>query len=237
MTTENTDPAKEYQGDGSPQDVLRWALDRFHPRIAVATSLQDTVLIHMAASIRKDVRVFSIDTGRLPEETYACADAVRKTLGIRIEWYFPRHETVQKLETEEGLFSFKKSLEARRTCCFIRKVEPLHRALSGLDAWVTGQRKDENVTRNGLAMIERDSTHGNIVKINPLINWSSEDVHAYIEKHHLPYNRLIDRGYPSIGCACCTRPVEPGEDPRAGRWWWEQPEHKECGLHAGNWSI
>jgi phosphoadenosine phosphosulfate reductase len=160
-----------------------------------------------------------------------CADEIRQRLGVRIEWYFPRHEAVEKLETEKGPFSFKQSLNDRRECCHIRKVEPLGRALDGLDAWMTSQRRDESVTRGTLATIERDEAHGGIVKINPLADWTANDIRAYLRKHDLPYNRMLAWGYPSIGCACCTRAVEPGEDPRAGRWWWESAEHKECGLH------
>lgn len=219
------------------ETLLKWALETFHPRIAIATSLQDSVVIHMAAGIRKDCRVFSIDTGRLPEEAYVCADEIHRRLGVRIEWYFPRHEEVERIETAKGVYSFKESLENRRECCFARKVEPLNRALAGLDAWITGMRRDESVTRAELAFVEKDEAHGGIVKINPLAAWTAEDVRAYLHKHRLPYNQLLDRGYPSIGCACCTRPIEPGEDPRAGRWWWELPEHKECGLHVRNWNI
>jgi phosphoadenosine phosphosulfate reductase len=167
----------------------------------------------------------------LPEESFACAEAIRRQLGVRIEWFFPRHEAVEELEGEKGVFSFRDSLDNRKQCCFIRKVEPLTRALAGLDAWITGMRRDESVTRSGLAKIERDEAHGGIVKINPLADWTADDVRAYLRAHRLPYNELLDRGYPSIGCACCTRPVAPGEDVRAGRWWWEQAEHKECGLH------
>lgn len=221
----------------SAETLMRWALETFHPRIAIATSLQDSVLIHMAVAIRPDVRVFSIDTGRLAEETYACAEAIRRHLGVRIDWYFPKHEAVERIETGKGPYSFKDSLENRRECCFVRKVEPLNRALAGLDAWVTGMRRDDSVTRAALAKVEKDEAHGGIVKINPLADWTADDVRAYMQRHNLPYNRLLDRGYPSIGCACCTRPIEPGEDPRAGRWWWEQPEHKECGLHVRNWHI
>lgn len=222
---------------GTAEDVLRWALDRFNPRIAVASSLQDAVLIHMAAAICPGVRVFSIDTGRLPESAYACAEEIRTRLGIRIEWYFPRHEAVEKLETEQGPYSFKNSLGERQACCRIRKVEPLGRALSGLDAWITGQRREESASRGSLDKIERDHAHGGLWKINPLADWSSEDVRRYLKAHRLPYNRLLDEGYLSIGCACCTRPVEPGADSRSGRWWWEQEGHKECGLHGGNWTI
>ena len=237
MTTHTVEATEGYQGDGTAENVLRWALGRFHPRLAIATSLQDSVLIHMATQIRKDARVFSIDTGRLPEEAYACAQDVRRQLGVRIEWFFPKHESLERMETEKGPFSFKESLEDRRECCAIRKIEPLNRALAGLDAWVTGQRRDESVTRSSIARIERDEAHGGILKINPLMDWSSEDVRNYLKKYQLPYNRLLERSYPSIGCACCTRAVEAGEDPRAGRWWWEQSEHKECGLHVRNWNI
>ena len=216
----------------SAESVLRWALGKYHPRIAIASSLQDSVLIHLAWRVRKDVRVFSIDTGRLPEEAYECAEEIRRQFGMTIEWFFPRHEAVETLETEQGLFAFKNSLKARKECCFIRKVDPLNRALEGLDAWITSLRRDESLTRSALAVVEKDDAHGGMAKINPLADWTSEDVRAYIRKHRIPYNRLLDRGYSSIGCACCTRPIEPGEDPRAGRWWWEQPEHKECGLHV-----
>ncbi len=221
-----------YDGDGRGEDILRWALREFHPRIAIATSLQDSVLIHMAVKIQPDVRVFSLDTGRLPEESYTCAEEIRRQLGVRIEWYFPRHEMVERLETEKGLYSFKTSLEARRECCAIRKVEPLGRALSGLEGWITGLRREESPTRGALEKIEKDDAHGGIWKINPLADWTEEDIRAYLRKHRLPYNRLLERGYPSIGCECCTRAVEPGGDPRSGRWWWEGPEHKECGLHS-----
>lgn len=231
MSEETTRLADSYTGTGQADDILDWAMQRFHPRIAIATSLQDSVLIHMAARIAPDVRVFSLDTGRLPEESYECAEEIRRQLGVQIEWFFPRHEAVEKLETEKGLYSFKRSLEERRECCSIRKVEPLRRALAGLDAWVTGMRREESVTRGSLRKFERDEAHGGILKINPLADWTAEDIRSYLRKHRLPYNRLMDRGYPSIGCACCTRAVEPGEDPRAGRWWWENPEHKECGLH------
>lgn len=226
-----------YTGDGTAEDIVRWAVERFHPRIAIASSLEDSVLIHMAAAIHHDVRVFSIDTGRLPEETYECAEAIEARLGIRITWYFPRHQAVEKLEREKGVYSFRKSLENRRECCYIRKVEPLTRALRGMDAWMTGMRRDESVTREDLEKISEDAAHGGILKLNPLADWTSEEVRAYLRKHRLPYHRLRDRGYSSIGCACCTRAVAPGEDPRAGRWWWERPEHKECGLHIQNWSI
>ncbi len=150
------------------------------------------------------------------------------------EWYFPDRTGVESLVCEKGVYSFRDSLEARRLCCRIRKVEPLGRALRGLRAWITGLRRDEAGSRQDLQPVAIDEAHGGMVKISPLALWTDQQVRAYTREHNLPYNRLFDRGYTSIGCACCTRPVEPGEDPRAGRWWWEAPEHKECGLHVNS---
>ena len=226
-----------YEGTGEPEDVLRWALAEFHPNIALATSFEHTVLIDMMTRIRPDVRVFSIDTGRLPDETFQCATEAERRFKIRVEWYFPDRAGVEQLVRENGVHSFRESLEARRHCCHIRKVEPLERALKGQRAWITGLRRDEAATRADLHLIERDEAHGGIVKINPLVNWTDRQVRDYTREHKLPYNRLLERAYTSIGCSCCTRPVEPGEDTRAGRWWWESPEHKECGLHVNNWQI
>jgi phosphoadenosine phosphosulfate reductase len=227
----------DYAGRGEAEDVLRWALERFHPKIAIACSFQHTVLIDLAVKIRPDARVFSIDTGRLPEESYECARDIESHFGIKIEWYFPRREKIENLLHHKGPYSFRESLEARRECCAIRKVEPLNRALSNLDAWITGVRRDQNTTRSQVNKIEVDTAHNSILKINPLADWSHDDIREYVKKHRLPYNRLFEKGYTSIGCACCTRAVEPGEDPRAGRWWWEHPEYKECGLHVRNWNI
>lgn len=218
-------------------EVLTWALSQFHPRIALSTNLQDSVLVHMAAGIRPDVRIFSLDTGRLHEETYEFAEEVQRRFKVRIEWLFPRHDLVEKLERGKGLFSFRESLENRKECCHIRKVEPLGRALAGLDAWITGMRREESVTRESIRKVEPDAAHPGVLKINPLADWSDAQMRDYIRAHDLPVNRLMKRGYMSIGCAPCTRPVEAGEHPRAGRWWWEQAEHKECGLHPRNWTI
>ena len=219
-----------------PEEVLRWALSEFHPDIALGSSFsrEDIVLAAMMAAIRPDVRVFALDTGRLHEETYEVAQAAADRFCIRIEWHFPDRAAVEELERTKGLYSFRESLENRTECCRIRKVEPLGRALSGLRAWVTGQRREQGLTRGGLQVFEIDDVHGGILKLNPLADWTDEQVKAYIRKRGLPYNRLHDQGYPSIGCAPCTRPVAPGEDPRGGRWWWERPEHKECGLHVRN---
>jgi phosphoadenosine phosphosulfate reductase len=224
-----------FEGE-SPQAVLRWALSEFHPDIALASSfsMEDIVLTAMMADVRPDARVFALDTGRLHEETYEAAEAVRRRLGVRIEWYFPEREAVEELERNKGLYSFRESLGNRRECCRIRKVAPLSRALSGLRAWVTGQRREQAVTRRGLEILEIDDAHDGILKLNPLVGWTEGDVTEYVRKRGLPVNRLHAMGYPSIGCSPCTRAVAPGEDPRAGRWWWENPEHKECGLHTRN---
>ena len=226
---------KRFRG-APPEKVLRWSLSEYHSDIALASSFsrEDIVLIAMMAEIRPDVRVFALDTGRLHEETYRAAAAVSRKLGVRIEWHFPERSAVENLERAKGLYSFRENLENRHECCRIRKVEPLRRALSGLRAWVTGQRREQGLTRADLQVIKIDEAHGGILKLNPLAEWSGEQVEAFIREHGLPYNLLHDEGYPSIGCAPCTRAVAPGEDPRAGRWWWERPEHKECGLHARN---
>lgn len=216
-----------------PHAIVAWALETFHPEIALASSFsrEDIVLIAMMASVRPDARVFALDTGRLHEETYEAAEAVREALGTRIEWHFPERAAVEELERTKGLYSFRESLQNRRECCRIRKVEPLRRALAGLRAWVTGQRREHGVTRAELPVVEVDDAHGGILKINPLASWTDRELDAFLRERDLPRNRLHDAGYPSIGCAPCTRAVRPGEDPRAGRWWWEDPGHKECGLH------
>lgn len=216
-----------------PKAVLARALELYHPRIALASSfsLEDAVVLDLLMSLRKDARVFALDTGRLNPETYECAEDLRRRYGVQIEWYFPKHDAVESLERSKGLFSFKESVENRKECCGIRKVEPLNRALSGMDAWITGLRREQSVTRTDLAAVETDAAHGGIAKINPLAGWTLSDTWAYAREKRIPYNRLYDIGYTSIGCAPCTRAIEPGEDQRAGRWWWENPEHKECGLH------
>jgi len=219
--------------DKGPQDVLKWALNKFHPRIALASSFgaEDVALIDMMCKIIPKPRVFTIDTGRLHQETYDIMDRVRSRYGIVIEAYFPQASAVEKMVRENGPNLFYDSVDLRRLCCEVRKVEPLKRALSNLDAWITGLRREQASTRSDIKKIELDEVHGNMVKINPLADWTYNQVWDYIRKYNVPYNELHDLGYPSIGCAPCTKAVKPGEDPRAGRWWWEQGFHKECGLH------
>jgi phosphoadenosine phosphosulfate reductase len=237
MTMKQQTDTPGYSGTGEPEDILRWALATFHPDIALAASFEHTVLIDMMTRIRPDIRVFSIDTGRLPEETFQCAAAAERRFNIRVDWHLPERTAVEDLVREDGIYGFRQSLEARRRCCHLRKVEPLGRALRGLRAWITGLRRDEAESRQDLQPVAIDEAHGGIVKISPLALWTDQQVRDYTRKHQLPHNALVERGYPSIGCTCCTRAIEPGEDPRAGRWWWESPEHKECGLHVQNWHI
>jgi phosphoadenosine phosphosulfate reductase len=227
-----TDVHERPTGD-SPLGILTWALRAFGDGVALASSFgaEDVVLIDMLAELTPAPRVFAIDTGRLPEATYEVMDRVRERYGLVIDSYFPEAAAVERLETESGFYSFRKSLDARHACCQVRKVEPLQRALSGLDAWITGLRREQSVTRMEIAAVEEDQANGGIAKINPLVEWSTEQVWDYIRQHDVPYNRLHDEGYPSIGCNPCTRAIAPGEHPRAGRWWWESPEQKECGLH------
>ncbi|OPY68795.1 MAG: Thioredoxin-dependent 5'-adenylylsulfate reductase [Syntrophorhabdaceae bacterium PtaU1.Bin034] len=201
-------------------------------RIALASSLgaEDQVLTHMVASIKPDARIFILDTGRFHPETYDLIDQTMKRYGIRYQILFPATRDVEEMESLYGPNLFYESIENRKKCCAIRKVKPLRRILSTLDTWITGLRKDQAVTRGTIEKIEWDEANG-LIKLNPLADWSEKDVWDYIRKHDIPYNTLHDQGFPSIGCAPCTRAVLPGEDVRAGRWWWETPEQKECGLH------
>jgi phosphoadenosine phosphosulfate reductase len=218
----------------SPQQILAWSLDTFRSRIGLCTSFaaEGVVLIDMVTKLTNRVRVFTLDTGRLMPETYAVMDAIRERYDLDIEVFFPRTEAVEAMAREDGVNLFYKSVEARKRCCAIRKVEPLQRALVGLDAWIAGLRRDQAESRTEVRKVEIDDAHGGIVKINPLADWTWADVWAYIRAHDVPYNKLHDLGYPSIGCAPCTRAVAPGEDLRAGRWWWEADRSKtECGLH------
>jgi len=226
-------PVPEIPLNASPQDILRIGVESAHGpvKLACSFSLEDVVIIDMVKELGLEVGIFALDTGRLNEETYEVADAITQRYRIPIDWYFPRHEKVEKMERDKGLFSFRESLENRHECCHIRKVEPLGRALKGLQGWVTGLRREHNVTRVDLKAIELDELNGGILKINPLLDWHEEQLLAYVNERRLPKNRLLSEGYRSIGCAPCTRAVQPGEDARAGRWWWENPEHKECGLH------
>jgi len=218
----------------SPQEVLQWILERFGTQAALCTSLQadGMAILDMAWRIDPKVRVFTIDTGRLPQETYALLDQVREKYNIEIEVYFPDATQVESIVRRHGTNLFYHSVQSRLLCCEARKVLPLQRVLSSLDAWVTGLRRDQSSTRAAVGKIELDNDHGGLVKVNPLASWSEEEVWNYIRTNKVPYHPFYDQGYTSIGCAPCTRPTEAGEDPRAGRWWWESGVAKECGMHC-----
>jgi phosphoadenosine phosphosulfate reductase len=214
-------------------EILRQGLAQADGPVALACSfsVEDVAIIDLLQQLAPTTRVFAIDTGRLNEETYETAESVSQRYHLAIDWYFPERAAIEQLERGKGLFSFRDSLENRRECCGIRKVEPLRRALAGLSGWITGLRREQSVTRDALQAIEVDPVNGGLLKINPLLDWSEAQLWDYAKTRRLPVNRLHQQGYSSIGCAPCTRAVQPGEGTRAGRWWWENPEHKECGLH------
>lgn len=218
--------------DASAEEVVGFFLSAYQGRIALSSSLsiEDQTLTDIIVRQDKNARIFTLDTGRLFPETYQLIDKTNLTYGIRVEVFFPDYREVQRMVHEEGINLFYNSIESRHRCCQIRKLEPLSRAFRGLDAWICGLRRDQSVTRKDMQTVEWDEQH-QLLKINPLIAWTEQQVWDYIRQHHVPYNKLHDRGYPSIGCEPCTRAVQPGEDVRAGRWWWESPEHRECGLH------
>ena len=215
------------------EDALRWASENLHPRVAKAASFgaEDAVIMDMMVRINPDFRFFTLDTGRLPQETYDIMDTVRKKYDIQIEVLFPDAGEVEEMVNSRGVNLFYDSVENRKLCCEIRKVHPINRILRELDGWISGLRRDQTEIRSNTRMLETDQGHGGIIKVNPIIDWTWDDVWRYIRKNDLPYHSLLDRGYTSIGCEPCTRAIRPGEDLRAGRWYWEQGEHKECGLH------
>lgn len=214
---------------------LARAQERFGERLAIASSLgaEDVVLVHAVAGLVREgappIRIFTLDTGRLPQETYELHEQLEARYGLRIESVFPNTVAVEDLVRRQGPNGFYHALEARHACCAVRKLEPLERALRGVDAWITGLRRAQSVTRTETGLVEHDGAR---VKLNPLAAWTDDDVWSVIQRERVPYNALHDVGYPSIGCAPCTRAVEPGAHARSGRWWWEDPEHKECGLHV-----
>lgn len=233
MNTKDTITQLNEQLKGkSPEEVIAYFLENYKGKIALSNSLgaEDQVLTDMIAKIDKTARIFTLDTGRVFPETYQVIDDTNKKYDINIEVFFPDFKKVQKMVKEKGINLFYDSKEYRKECCAIRKLEPLSRAFEGLDVWICGLRKDQSVTRFFTELVEWDEGN-NMIKVNPLLSWSEKMVWDYIKTNQVPYNKLHDKGYPSIGCQPCTRAVKEGEDVRAGRWWWEEPEHKECGLH------
>jgi len=204
----------------------------FSPAVlASSLAAEDMVLTDLILRAKLPIGIFSLETGRLHAETLAVLDKIRETYGYDVELFRPQPEAVEQYVAQNGLNAFYDSVDMRKECCRIRKVEPLQRALAGKKAWLTGQRRSQSTTRAELQIEEFDQGHG-LAKFNPLANWSESDVWHYIRSNNVPYNALHDKGYPSIGCEPCTRAIQPGEDVRAGRWWWENPESKECGLHV-----
>jgi phosphoadenosine phosphosulfate reductase len=214
--------------------ILQQAVRDFSP-VCFANSLgaEDMVLTDIIARNHLDIEMFSLDTGRLPQQTYELMQALGERYEKPLKVYFPVGDAVEKYVAQNGINGFYSSVEARKGCCFVRKVEPLRRALSGKKAWITGMRRDQTVTRVTLEISAYDAEQG-LQKFNPLLDWSDKEVWAYIRLHDVPYNKLHDQFYTSIGCAPCTRAISAGEDVRAGRWWWENPEDKECGLHVSS---
>jgi phosphoadenosine phosphosulfate reductase len=204
----------------------------FSPAVfASSLAAEDMVLTDMILRAKLPISIFTLETGRLHQETLGVLDRIKEKYGHEIALYKPEPEAIDAYVKRNGLNAFYDSIDMRKECCRIRKVEPLNRALAGNKAWVTGQRRAQSTTRAALDVQEHDDAHG-MTKFNPLAAWSEEDVWNYIRANDVPYNPLHDKGYPSIGCEPCTRAIQPGEDVRAGRWWWENPETKECGLHV-----
>lgn len=216
----------------SPVDILQFFLARFKNKIAFSTSLgiEDQVLTKMIAETDPNAKIFTLDTGRLFPETYDLISTTSNKYKIKINVFFPDSGEVEQMVNEKGINLFYDSVENRKLCCYVRKLRPIERAIEGLDAWITGIRRDQSVTRNDLQLVQWDDNN-ELLKINPLINWTEQEVLDYIDAYHIPYNPLHKKGFASIGCQPCTRAIETGEGVRAGRWWWENPETKECGLH------
>src|SRR5208282_1661488 len=219
----------------STKELLDWAVERFYPKIGLASSFgaEDMVIIDLLSQSGFKTKIFTLDTGRLPQETYDLMDEVRSRYGVTIDVYFPDTSSVQKMVKNHGLNLFYQNVEFRKLCCDIRKVEPLGRALEGLDAWITGLRRDQTPTRTSVLKVEEDSEHG-IMKINPLAEWTWTQIFDYVKDKGVSHNRLHDQDCRCISCAPCTQAVKPGENQRAGRWWWEQDGSKECGLHPSS---
>jgi thioredoxin-dependent adenylylsulfate APS reductase len=220
--------------DATPQEVIAYALDRWGSQVAICTSFQaeGMAILDMAWRIDPKVRLFTVDTGRLHQETYDVMETVRQRYGIEVEVYFPDARQIENMVRRFGPNLFQRSVQARLVCCNTRKVEPIRGVLEGLDAWITGLRRDQWASRANIRKIEIDHDHGGLTKISPLADWTLDEVKEYNERYDVPVHPLYEKGYTSIGCAPCTRPTAVGEDPRAGRWWWETNAPKECGIHC-----
>jgi phosphoadenosine phosphosulfate reductase len=218
--------------NGSAEDLLNFFLKEFKGKIALSSSMsvEDQLLTRMVVDIDPEARIFTLDTGRLFPETYDLIDRTSKKYKKEIEVFFPESSDVEKMVHDKGMNLFYSSIENRKLCCNLRKLKPLARAMKGLEVWITGLRREQSVTRVDMQMVEWDENNY-LLKLNPLINWTEEEVWKRVKEDNIPYNPLHKKGFVSIGCQPCTRAILPGEDPRAGRWWWENPDTRECGLH------
>lgn len=212
--------------------VLDYFVSNFSDKIGFATSFgfEDQVITQKLFSLKKKIKIFTLDTGRLFPETYELIDKIISRYKLNIDIYFPNSSEVETMVNSKGINLFYESIENRKLCCGVRKIEPLKRALSNLDIWISGLRREQSPTRSDMKLVEWDANNG-LIKINPLIEWTEKECWDYVKEHNIPYNTLHDKGFLSIGCQPCTRAIEEGEDVRAGRWWWEDPDSKECGLH------
>lgn len=217
--------------DSSTKEIISYFVENFK-NVALSSSLgvEDQVLTDLLLNKDKNANIFTLDTGRLHPETYDVMDATNLKYQIKINVFFPQNQMVEELYQTQGINGHYESIDNRKRCCNIRKIEPLKRALENVDIWITGLRASQSITRIDMPLVEYDALF-DVIKVNPLIKWSETDVWDYIKENRVPYNKLHNKGFPSIGCAPCTRAIKEGEDVRAGRWWWENPEHKECGLH------
>jgi phosphoadenosine phosphosulfate reductase len=232
--TQNIELLNEQWANLSAREIIEKALALFGNKITFATSLgaEDQVITYMISKIDNSANIITLDTGRVFPETYDLLHRTVNRYGIAIKSYYPDTTQVEEMVNTKGINLFYESIENRKLCCHVRKIVPLRRALQGMDAWITGLRREQSVTRTDLKVVEWDAANG-LIKINPLLEWSETQVWDFIKSNDIPYNKLHDQGFPSIGCQPCTRAIEKGEDLRAGRWWWEMPDSKECGLHGG----
>jgi phosphoadenosine phosphosulfate reductase len=231
--TYNINLLNEQWSGMTAEEILQKALSTFGKKVTFACSLgaEDQVITYFLSKIDKSANIFTLDTGRVFPETYDLLHRTVNRYGLEIKSYYPDTDQVEEMVNSKGINLFYESIENRKLCCHVRKIVPLRRALKGMDAWITGLRREQSVTRTDLKIIEWDDANG-LIKINPLLDWTEKQVWDFIETNNIPYNKLHDQGFPSIGCQPCTRAIQKGEDLRAGRWWWEMPDSKECGLHA-----
>ena len=229
---EQIETLNQKYSQATAEELIRGFLSEYNGKIALSSSLgiEDQALTHIISNIDKSTKIFTLDTGRLFPESYDLIHRTNHKYGIKMSVYFPDASHVEEMVNTKGINLFFESVENRKLCCNIRKIEPLKRAFAGLEVWICGLRREQSVTRQNMQRIEWDEANG-IIKLNPLIDWTEEEVRKFIYDHGIPYNPLHDKGFPSIGCQPCTRAIFPGEDIRAGRWWWENPDTKECGLH------